>query len=394
MNLNQYEFFQNPYPFYEQIRLTGKPYWLEHKQPTLNNHGVWLFLGYSEALQIFKSSQFTKSILSHRTEGNISLFDLHLLHRDPPDHQRLRGLIAPYFSLVAMSKLEAIIEQVTHELIDAMLQKPEFDLMADFAEPLPLNVIAYMMGLPKSDMSEIRQWSLDIGNGFDSIIHSDQVFVLQKEAIGAFLEYVKSAILTKKNHPCDDLTSVLNHANNQGLISDDELIAMVGFLIFAGHETTINLIGNGMNTLLRNQEQWQLLKNNPLLITSAVEEILRFESPEQRSSFRILKQNMTIAGHEVKAGEHIGVVIGAANRDAEVFSYPNQFDITRESNRHLAFGSGVHQCLGIHMAKLEAKIAIAAISQRMPDIRLLQDQPNWRRNSFFRGLETLPASKI
>jgi cytochrome P450 len=186
----------------------------------------------------------------------------------------------------------------------------------------------------------------------------------------------------------------LNHANNQGLISDDELIAMVGFLIFAGHETTINLIGNGMNTLLRNQEQWQLLKNNPLLITSAVEEILRFESPEQRSSFRILKQNMTIAGHEVKAGEHIGVVIGAANRDAEVFSYPNQFDITRESNRHLAFGSGVHQCLGIHMAKLEAKIAIAAISQRMPDIRLLQDQPNWRRNSFFRGLETLPASKI
>jgi pimeloyl-[acyl-carrier protein] synthase len=295
----------------------------------------------------------------------------------------------PYFSVVAMSQLEAMMAQVTHELIDAILQKPQIDFMADFAEPLPLNIIAHMMGLPRTDMPKVRQWSLDIGNGFDSIIGSDLVYVAQREALGEFLDYVKSAILAKRNHPGNDLISVLNQAHQQSAISEDELTAMVGFLLFAGHETTINLIGNGMNALLQYPQQWQALKDNPQLINSAVEEILRFESPEQRSSFRILKQAMTIGGHELAAGEQVGVIIAAANRDSQAFNNPHQFDIARTENKHLAFGSGVHQCLGMHMAKLEAKIAITAIAQRMPNIHLLQERPHWRRNSFFRGLETL-----
>jgi cytochrome P450 len=392
MDLNQTEFFQNPYPFYEQIRLSDKPFWLAHKQDTLKNKGVWLFANYADALQIFKSNQFSKNIINQRTEGIATCFDLHLLHRDPPDHERLRRLIMPYFSVVAMSQLEAIMEKITHELIDALLQQPEIDFMADFAELLPLNVIAHMMGLPKSDMPKIRQWSLDIGNGFDSIIGSDQVHAAQRQALGAYLDYVKAAIRTKRNHPGTDIISALNQAHEQALISEDELTGMIGFLLFAGHETTINLIGNGMHTLLQHQTQWQLLKDNPQLIDSAIEEILRFESPEQGSSFRMLKQAMVIGGHEIAAGEQVGVIIGAANRDSVAFSKAHEFDITRTANKHIAFGSGAHQCLGLHMAKLEAKVAITAIVQRIPNIQLLQMQPNWRHNSFFRGLETLPAS--
>lgn len=391
MNLNQTEFFQNPYPFYEQIRLSGIPFWLEHKQATLKNKGVWLFSSYDVAIEIFKSNQFSKNIVSQRTEGIATCFDLHLLHRDPPDHERLRRLIMPYFSVVAMSQLEAMMEQATHALIDALFQKPEIDFMAEFAEQLPLNVIAHMMGLPTSDMAKVRQWSLDIGNGFDSIIGSDQVHAAQRQALGAYLDYVKTAIRAKRNHPGMDIISALNLAHEQGSISEDELTGMIGFLIFAGHETTINLIGNGMLTLLQHQAQWQLLKDKPQLIESAIEEILRFESPEQRSSFRMLKKDMTIGGHKIAAGEQVGVIIGAANRDSAVFNNPHQFDITRTPNKHLAFGSGVHQCLGLHMAKLEAKIAITTIMQRVPNIHLLQELPKWRRNSFFRGLETFPA---
>lgn len=391
MDLNRTEFFHNPYPFYEKIRLSGKPLWLEHKQPNLKNKGVWLFTGYADALTIFKSDRFSKSVLSQRQKGAATSFDLHLLHRDPPDHERLRRLVAPYFSVVTITKLEAQIEQLAHQLIDAIEKRSEADLIKDFAETLPLNIIAKMMGLPESDMMKIRQWSIEIGNGFDSIIGTDEVYMRQRHALAELLNYVHEAIDFKKKQPANDLITQLNQACQQALISEEELIAMVGFLLFSGHETTINLIGNGLLLMLQHPDQWETLKSEPSLIHAAIEEILRFESPEQRTSFRMAKEAMVIAGHEIMPGEQVGVIIGAANRDSLAFETPHRFDIRRTPNKHLAFGSGAHQCLGMHMARLEAKVAIAVMAQRLPDIRLQQQQPCWRRNSFFRGLETLPV---
>lgn len=394
MNLNQPAFFQNPYPFYARIRASGQPLWLPHQQ-SATSRGVWLFSRYAEALAIFKQRQsVSKAVSSVRPDGKGTAFDLHMLHRDDPDHRRLRRLVADQFSPAALATRESRIATVAEELACALPRGGQVDLVADFAEPLSLRTIGDMMDVPRSDLGKVRAWCLTFGYGFDSVISNAEILARQQEALGAFLDYVRRLVARQAGASAPGLLSHLVAAERNGALSPEELTGMVAFLLFAGHETTISLIASALWLLLSHPEQWQRLKQNPALLPDAVEEVLRYESPDQRSSFRVARDVLEIGGFKLEAGQQLGVLIGSANRDEAEFPDPDRFDITRSPNRHLAFGIGPYQCLGKRLARMEARIAIGMIIECCPDIRLIDAAPAWRRNSFFRALETLPATLL
>lgn len=391
LNLDQTAFFQDPHPFYARIRASGEPFWLPHRQPT-TSPGLWLFSRYADALTVFREiSAISKDIRRIRPQGFESIFDFHMLHRDGEDHLRLRRLVADYFSGSAMTRLESRVGQIAEELIGHFDRSRPLDLMAEFAELLPLRVICELLGVPEQDIPQIRAWGLLMGDGFDSVSADELRLTNQKQALTTFLAYVERLLEQKAADPDAGLLSVLAKAQAEGNIGREEVLAMAGFLLFAGHETTINLIGNGLWLLLSHPEQWARLQAVPQLLPNAVEEVLRFESPEQRTSFRIVVEPVDLAGIRFEPGQQVGVIIGAVNRDPAEFPDPDRFDITRSPNRHLAFGLGIHQCLGKQMARMEARVALGKILDLCPGLRLLEGPARWRRNSFFRGLHALPA---
>ncbi len=391
LNLNQPDFFQKPYPFYQQIRDSGSPFFLPHDQKT-SSKGVWLFGGYADAVAIFKeTSSLSKNLRAIRPAGSSTPFDLAMLHQDAPDHLRLRRLVSGYFSAGFLSRLEPRIEAIANELITALRKLPEPDLVRDFAEPLPLRIIGELMGLPPADLDQIRVWTVVLGDGFDSVMATDAVLGKQRQAMSAYLAYIEDLLARPSGIPDSSLLRYLIACETQGKLNREELVGMVGFLLFAGHETTINLIGNGLWLLLSHPDQWNVLRRDSDLLPGAIEEILRFESPEQRTSFRIAVEPMELAGVRLEKGQQLGVIIGSANRDAAVFDNPDEFDIRRTPNLHLAFGLGLHRCLGTHLARMEAKLAFKQFLARCPSLRLARDDVTWRKNSFFRGLEALPV---
>lgn len=389
LSLNDPSFFHHPYPYYAKLRASGQPYWIPHSQESTSS-GVWLFSRYEDAVAIFKeTSKISKEIRSYRPEGVTNTFDFHLLHRDGEDHMRLRRLISDYFSVEYIDQIRDIIASEAENLINSLKEKKEVDLIRDYAEALPLIVIAELMGVPREDMQQIRIWGLAIGKAFDSLLITEDILYQQKSALIELLEYVKKIISKQEGTSSDKLLGCLISAQKRGDITYDELISMTAFLLFAGHETTINLIGNGLWLLLSHPDQLQLLQNDMSLLPQAVEEILRYESPEQRTSFRIVLEPLEINGITMNTGDQIGVMIGSANHDEKEFENPELFDIQRKPNRHLAFGIGIHNCLGKTLARVEAQIAFEKIVEYLPAVKLKETLPSWRKNSFFRGLKEL-----
>ncbi|MBC3873868.1 cytochrome P450 [Undibacterium flavidum] len=396
VNIREEEFFQNPYPYYAEIRRAGEPLWLPHEQDS-TSQGVWLFAHYADALAIFKNNlTISKHIRTVRPSTIQHPFDLHLLHRDGADHLRLRRMIAEFFSLKAIAQLEPIIQQQTDYLIDALIDnfadQQSFDFITEFCDPLPVFVIAHMFGVPQNDMQKVRRWSLILGDSFDSLLVKHTNLDERRTALNEFISYVQYLIQTKRDQPDDSMLSYLLEREGQQLISSEELIGMSLFILFAGHETTINLLGSGASLLLSHPEQWALLQAQPELLPSAIEEMLRFESPEQRTSFRITSEDTEISGFTIPAGQQIGVFIGSANRDPAVFERAEEFDIRRQHNPHLAFGIGIHHCLGKTLSRAEAKIAFATLLKRCPGLVLAESSFTWRKNSFLRSLEKLSVS--
>ena len=391
MNLNQPDFFQNPYPFYDKIRATRAPFWLAHNQQT-SSTGVWLFGRYEEAVAIFKeTTAISKNLRAVRPAGASTPFDLAMLHQDAPDHLRLRRLVAGYFSAGFLKRFEPRVDATANELLAALRRQPEIDMVRDFAEQLPLRVIGELIGLPPADLAKVRAWSVMLGDGFDSVMATDEVLGRQREALTAYLAYIEALLARPSGIPDGSLLSYLIVCQLKGELNRDELIGMVSFLLFAGHETTINLIGNGLWLLLSHPDQLTMLTRDADLMPGAIEEILRFESPEQRTSFRIGVEPIVVGGVRIEKGQQLGVIIGSANRDAAVFENPDVFDIRRTPNRHLAFGLGLHHCLGAQLSRMEARLAFTQILSQFPSLRLAGDGVTWRRNSFFRGLEALPV---
>jgi cytochrome P450 len=314
-----------------------------------------------------------------------------MLGADPPEHTRLRRLVSKAFTVRAVESLRPRIQALVEELLDAAEEKGDFDLIADLAYPLPVIVIAEMLGIPPQDRDTFKRWSDDVAASLGPLT-APEVAERARQSVIEMTDYFRQAVAQRRRHPREDLISGLVAAEEQGqALSEQEVLATLILLLVAGNETTTNLIGNGMLALFRHPDQWQRLCRQPELVRTAVEELLRYESPAQATS-RVALQELEIDGHRVQPYQMVMCIIGAANRDPEVFAEPDRLDIGREPNPHLAFGDGIHFCLGAPLARAEAQVALAALARRFPHLRPREEQADWGPNYILRGLKRLPVS--
>lgn len=314
-----------------------------------------------------------------------------MLRKDAPDHTRLRSLVNKAFTPKMVDNLRPRIKEIADRLLDEMVETEQTDLMTNYAALLPLIVIAEMLGVSSKDHARFRSWSMAIAAGFAART-SDDVAIRANQATLELTAYLEAIVAERRREPQDDLITSLIMAEEQGgKLSQEELIANCIMLLFGGHETTVNLIGNGVLALLQNRNQLGLLRDNESLIENAIEELLRYDSPTQLVP-RWIFEDIELGGKILRKGEHIMTVPGAGNHDPEVFRDPERLDITRKFNhKHASFGMGIHFCLGAPLARAEGEIAINTLLQRFPNIELgvAADKVEWRTNPVFRGLKTL-----
>lgn len=332
-----------------------------------------------------------KEIFRRRTE-ELHIFVHHMLSTDPPDHTRLRNLVQQAFTPRMIEQLRERIEEIAEDLLDTITSSPgrEADLIRDYAFPLTIIVISDILGVPREDRDRFREWS----NAVVSTINRPEGFEAIRSQMEDFQDYLGRLFEERRRNPREDLISGLLAAEEQGdRLSEKELYSMVFLLIIAGHETTVNLIGNGVLALLQHPEQMALLRKERQRITTAVEEILRYYSPVEMSTNRWVGEDFSFEGQPFRHGDLVLVAIGSANRDERRFPNPDVFDITREPNPHIAFGKGIHYCLGAPLARLEGQIAISRLLDRLPELRLDLDEESlpWREDFLMRGLMRLPV---
>jgi cytochrome P450 len=321
----------------------------------------------------------------------------HLLAVDPPDHSRLRRLVAIPFTPKFIERLRSRIQTIADTLLDAVQARAaqtgrrEMELISDFAYPLPLTVISEMLGIPLADRDKFREWS----QAAVSFTPADRTNPAVTAKLIEFIAYLRRLVAEKHANPDDDLLSGLVLAETEGdKLSENELLSMIFLLIVAGHETTVNLIGNGTLALFEHPEQRVRLHQNPDLLKSAIEEMLRYYGPVEVSLTRWVRQDTELGGQRMRRGEQIVALLASANHDDVQFPDPERFDVTREPNRHIAFGTGIHSCLGATLARLEGQIAFATLLSRMPDLALAipRHEVRWRDATFLRGLTQLPVT--
>ena len=315
----------------------------------------------------------------------------YLFYLNPPDHTRMRSLVAKAFSPVVVERMRLPIQEIVDELLDKVRHAGTMDVIADLASPLPVTVISRMLGIPNEPQDKLYEWANILSRLLDSPLLLSEYEAMNK-VIEEFQEYLRDLIAEREKEPKEDLISALIAVREQNdKLSKDELLSICILLFITGEETTVNTIGNGMLALLRHPEQMSKLTRSPTIIQSAVEEILRYDSPVQISG-RIVTDNIEIGNQTIQAGENLVLCLGAANRDPAVFPNPDRFDINRSENNHLAFGDGIHYCLGSALARLEAQIAISTLVQQFPNLKLASDKLEWRKNIALRGLKALTVT--
>lgn len=316
-----------------------------------------------------------------------------MLSADPPEHTRLRKLVSKAFTPRAVENLRPRIQEIVDYLLDEAEKKGSMDVVEDLAHPLPVIVIAEMLGCPAEDRAMFKKWSDDVVATLGGPFTPPDVIQQASEAIEALAAYLMPIIEDRRQSPREDLISGLVAAEEQGqVLSADEIFATAILLLIAGNETTTHLIDNGMLALLRNPDQLELLRKEPALIGSAVEELLRFAGPVHGTG-RVLKQDMTIGGQAMEEGQVAFVLLGAANRDQSKWGpTADELDITRNPTDHLALGDGIHFCLGAPLARAEVGIAINSLLARFPGLRLENAEPEWGGNFIIRGVKELPVS--
>ena len=312
---------------------------------------------------------------------------------DPPDHTRLRGLVSKAFTPHTVEGLRPRIQQVVDELIDDVQAKGAMEVVEDLAYPLPVVIICEMLGVPPSDHERFKDWSRDLARGLDpDFVQPVEALERRFETVLAFHEYFRELIARRRSDPGDDLLTALVHAEEAGdTLTEDEVLGTCTLLLVAGHETTVNLIGNGVLALLRHRDQLEKLWADRTLVKSAVEEILRFDPPVQFDA-RVAMAEIEVGGVTVGQGEQPILILAAANRDPKQFDAPDTFDITRADNRHVSFGHGLHFCLGAPLARLEGQIALGTLVGRLPLMELAIDEPVYKENLILRGLASLPVT--
>lgn len=399
LSFNSRELSQNPYPIYAELRANQPvaPFALPASMP---GNGL-LVTRYEDVLTVLKDPRFSNErakIMPARKPSKINVMPsvLNALMNsmvmvDDPRHARLRTLIHKVFTPSMIQQMQGRIEVITDELLCEITKKPVADLIADFALPLPLTVISDMMGVPHKDRKKFHHMLQGFLNASSHSGLRGQLGQLTS-AFGLH-RFLKELIAQHIKTPQNDLTSALVEAEEQGdKLSQDELVAMLLLLLLAGHETTVNLIGNGTLALLEHPVQFEKLKSNPSLLDSAIEEMLRFTNPVQQVAQRYALEDVKLNDWVITKGSTIMVGIASANRDESVFVNADQFDIARKPNPHLAFGFGIHYCLGAPLARLEARVAFSALIKRFPNLALAANSSEleWSGNVALHGLKRLP----
>ncbi len=380
------EVIEDPYPLYDRLRAEDP----EHQSPA----GMWVLSRYDDVALALRDPRFGRRGFAELISARFGRpgFARSMLLQDPPDHTRLRALVNKAFTSRVIEGLRGRIQQMLDGLLDAVAGRREMDLVADVAYPLPVGVICEMVGVPATDRDRFRQWSEDITRSFDAIGFPDPEVIARANAAGdAIGAYFQDLVAERRRALRPDLLSALIAAEEAGdRLSTEELFATAVLLFLAGHETTANLIGNGVLALLRHPAELRRLRKEPALINRAVEELLRYDSPVQRVS-RIVSEDVIIGGRTVPQGALVLALLGAANRDPVHFAEPDRLDVAREDNRHLAFGWGIHFCLGAPLARLEGQIAIGTLLRRLPRLALATERVQWRQSFTIRGLMALPV---
>ena len=319
------------------------------------------------------------------------LINENMLFADPPDHTRLRALVNQAFTPRRVEQLAPRIQQITDDLLDGMAVTGQADLIASFALPMPVRIIAELLGIPPGDQAQVADWSQAI----ISPGSRDLNYSARKRKVRAFVAYLQEMFALRQQKPQDDLISALVQAEEAGeRLNEAELSSMVALLLVTGHETTVNLLGNGALALLNHPEQLGILRENSEGWETAVAELLRFDGPVETSTTRWVREDFLFERHAMRRGDVVRVVLASANRDACHFAQPDVLDVTRRDNRHLAFGLGIHYCLGAPLARLEGQIGLQTLFERFPNLRLAvpAEQLEWRSGVLFRGLKTLPVN--
>jgi cytochrome P450 len=390
------EFIRNPYPRYERMR-TNDPV---HLTPL----GMYVASRHAEVSLVMRDKRFGKDFVERTIrrygpdimeEPVFRSMSHWMLQQDPPDHTRLRGLVVKAFTARRVEDMRPRIQQVVDETLDRIIPQGKMDLIEDFAFRLPVTIICDMLGIPEEHREAFYAGSRDGGRLLDPVPLSKEEIQQGNAGNAMAAMYFKQLFELRRKHPGDDLTTQLVQAEEGGSkLSNEELTANIILLFGAGHETTVNLIGNGLLALHRNPDQLALLKANPGLITNAIEEFLRYDSSVQLTGRVALEDIEDLGGRRIPRGESVLCLLGSANHDPAVYpDRPERLDITRPNVKPLSFGGGIHFCLGAQLARIEAEIAISTLLRRLPDLRLDDaENPEWRPTFVLRGLKRLPAS--
>ncbi len=390
LDIRDPDFYNNPYPYYKTLRDSCPMFfWAEHN--------LWTFCRHEDVATLFRDRRLGRKIdpadmldgscpvESAETKPFFDIDRLSMLAQEPPTHTRLRGLVQKAFMARQVERMRPRIEQLCNDLVDQMLNSARCNLLTAFATPLPVTVIAEMLGVPNDMAGNLLRWS----HAMIKMYEMERTKSAEQEAVVAsreFVSFLRQLVAERRKKPNDDLISRLVEVEEEGL-TEDELIANCILLLNAGHEATVNLIGNGMLALLQNRDQLQRWKEDRSLTEAAVEELLRYDTPLHQFNRWVL-QPFAYQGRRFEVGQEIAMLLGSANRDGDVFELPDVLDLGRKKNPHLSLGGGIHYCLGAPLARLELAIAFNVLIERLPDMELV-GEPVFCNSFHFHGLESL-----
>jgi cytochrome P450 len=389
------ESLQNPYPVYARLRAEAPVYFSEALR-------AWLLTRYEDVLAAFREPRLSSRLTSgygkqlppavlEQLAPVLRNLASWAIFTDRPEHTRLRGLLNKAFTPKVTENLRPRIQALVDELLDAVAPGGRMDVIADLANPLPVIVIGELLGLPREDRHLLKAWS-DMLVGFLGATRiTPELFAEAVRGIVSMEDYLRQMIAERRKRPGEDLLSRLLTAEEQGsLLSEQELLSTCTLVLFAGHETTTNLMGNAVNALLEHPDQLEVLRREPGTVVSAIEEVLRFDSPLQRQ-MRRPSEDIEVGGQRIPKGQTVVLMIGSANRDPAQFPEPDRLDVRRQENRHLTFGMGAHFCLGAPLGRLEAQLALGTLLRRFPGLKRAEGTPHRVENLSLRGLESLPV---
>jgi len=385
---------QNPYERYDRLRSVDPVHWSEGSQ-------VWVLTRYQDVMDALRDPRLSStsfSALIQEAGGGQNVKTLEqtfmamMIFRDPPDHTRLRSLANKAFTPGVLERIRSQVQDSADLLLNDVRKKGSMEVISELAYPLPALVISEVLGVADRDREKFKKWSDDLATLAGHMRDARENAGPASQSLAELIEFLRETVAERRAEPKDDLLSALVTAEDQNdSFTEDELYSMCVLLIFAGHVTTTNLIGNGILALLQNPSQLELLRNTPSLLESAVEEIIRYTGPVQAIS-RTALESYKIGDTQIREGDRLSLNLAAANRDPARFNNADRFEIERSEGRHVGFGFGIHFCLGAALARMEGQAAIGAVVRGLPDLRLGEQELEWRPNPVLRGLTELPVT--